>query len=128
MHHIRSDLRSGRRPLLDLGRHAVANGYGLSAVMQRRSAGALGGENMHGTIGDLELGDAVSDGEITCTGCWDKSEHDAHGNHSIPDGDPVYWTSPHPESGECDAYCLACAEDRDAHFSSLVDVLSEWQE
>lgn len=69
---------------------------------------------MDKTIGDLELGDQPSDGETTCTGCWDCSDHDIHADTYIPSGQPIYWTSPSYEYGECDAYCLKCAKLREA--------------
>lgn len=58
------------------------------------------------------LGERKSDGDGMCAGCWDRSDHNTEVDHNIPPGQPVFWTSPHPEYGDCDAYCLACvAED-----------------
>lgn len=58
------------------------------------------------------LGKRRSNGEVMCAGCWDRSDHDTEAEHDIPPGHPVFWSVPHPEYGDCDAYCLACvAED-----------------
>jgi hypothetical protein len=47
----------------------------------------------------LTLGEELSDGDGACGGgCGD-----------IPAGQRIYWTAPHPEYGDCDAYCEACA-------------------
>lgn len=61
------------------------------------------------------LGDKPSDGQTMCAGCWDRSEHNTEADHDIPKGDPVFYSNPHPECGDCDAYCVKCvAEDADA--------------
>lgn len=61
------------------------------------------------------LGDRRSDGEVMCAGCWDRSDHDTEADHEIPAGDPIFWTQPHPEYGDCDAYCFKCVvEDAEA--------------
>lgn len=57
------------------------------------------------------LGDRRSNGDVMCTGCWDRSDHDTDADHDIPAGHSVFWTTPHPEYGDCDAYCFACALD-----------------
>lgn len=58
------------------------------------------------------LGDQPSDGETLCAGCWDRSDYDTDTDHNIPEGQPVFFTLPHPEYGDCDAYCIKCvAED-----------------
>lgn len=66
------------------------------------------------------LGDRKSDGEVMCTGCWDRSNHDTSADHDIPSGDPVFWSSPHPEYGDCDAYCTRCVID-DAECEEIID-------
>jgi hypothetical protein len=65
------------------------------------------------------LGERPSDGEVMCAGCWDRSEHDTEADHDIPRGAPVFWSSPHPEYDDCDAYCASCAAE-DAHAYELI--------
>lgn len=61
------------------------------------------------------LGTRKSNGEVICAGCWDRSEHDTEADHDIPKGHDVWWTTPHPEYGDCDAYCTKCViEDAEA--------------
>ena len=57
-----------------------------------------------------------SGGETMCAGCWDRSEHDTSADHDIPSGDPVFYSPPHPEYGDCDAYCVRCTlEDAESY-------------
>lgn len=57
-------------------------------------------------IGRKSLGKRLSDGETLCTGCWDESGCNIKADHSIPAGHAVYFSEPHPEYGDCDAYCI----------------------
>ena len=52
-----------------------------------------------------------SGGETMCAGCWDRSNHNTHADQNIPEGRPVFWGHPHPEYGDCDAYCAQCTEE-----------------
>jgi hypothetical protein len=56
------------------------------------------------------LGEEPSDGTTLCAGCWDRSNYNVHADNNIPKGQPVFWNAPHPEYGDCDAYCAQCVE------------------
>jgi hypothetical protein len=66
------------------------------------------------------LGTRRSNGEIMCAGCWDRSEHNTDADHDIPRGALVWWSNPHPEYGDRDAYCTVCLID-DAECNEVID-------
>jgi len=64
-------------------------------------------------IDGFEQGPA-SDGDVTCTGCWDASDHDIAAKTLIDRGRPVYYRHVNVEYDEWDAYCASCAR---THFA-----------
>lgn len=79
-------------------------------------------------IEGYDLGESLSDGEVTCTGCWDNCEHDTSVDTRIPEGEPVYFTGGMTDCGmEWDAYCASCARQRLADLETeaqLIDGLN----
>lgn len=65
------------------------------------------------------LGLRKSNGETMCAGCWDRSDHDTEADHDIPVGQPVWWSTPNPEYGDCDAYCTQCVIE-DAECNEVI--------
>ena len=64
-------------------------------------------------IEGFEIAAHWSDGEVTCAGCWDKSEHNLDANTIIPKGDPIYLQGGMTDCGEeWDAYCQDCAREK----------------
>lgn len=59
-------------------------------------------------IEGFEQGPA-SNGAVTCTGCWDASDHDINVDTTVPRGRPVYYRHVNIEYDEWDAYCAPCA-------------------
>ena len=54
-----------------------------------------------------------SDGETVCGSCDEESRT----------GDPFYWTRPHYEYGDCDAYCETCALEIAENNRAVVEAL-----
>lgn len=67
------------------------------------------------------LGERMSNGDTLCTGCWDRSNHDTDTDNDIPSGEPIFYSTPNPEYGDCDAYCLSCVTD-DAEVWDIIPV------